>query len=410
MVKEKPLGFSPGDRYRFVPERRIVEMLLLLGFSCNDGFPNAQEYVQQKLDLWVSQGLPFRPGEDDQRLFDPIEVNNYFRLVGKEDRDDFLSTQTAPNYRRMVEDLADHAIGGEYRATVEFKRTFSLEGVAPGTKLRLRAPSPLGGKYLKQIETKPWVEAADIAEVVLGPGRLEARLTTAGEAVASIGARFDFTVLCQEGDEGGEIDRELYLKEQEGLISVSPKLREMAGTLAPQGTPPLEAIRAFWEYLNHEMIFGSVHYDQIDLTSPSEWTAEHGWYDCQTGAALLSTLCRASGIPARLVCGYILNHRAPGKHYWMEAWLEDRGWTPFDLMSWDLSEGGRDIGWRDRYFGKIDYRLMLERMPREFTGAIGVPLPPAWIFLPLPEQGGTAGYFHSIDGRLIYSDVMRVMN
>ena len=362
----------------------------------------------KKIDLWVLQGLPFQAGPEGERLFDPFEVNNFGKRLAVDGKDDFVSTHLAPDHRRMVEHMDDQGIGGECRMKLEFKRTFSLDGIAPGTKLRLRAPAPLGGKYLKQIEIKPWVETGGKAEVNVGPGRLEARVITVDEPFATIGATFDFTVSKQTGDGSGNVDRDLYLKEQEGLIAVTPKIREMAHTLVPRDTPALETINTFWDYLNGAMIFGSVHYDQIDMARPSDWIVEHGWYDCQTGAAVLASLCRASGIPARLVCGYLIYDRAPIRHYWMEAWLEETGWTPFDLFSWNVSEGGRDIAWRDHFFGKVDYRLMLERMPHEFTGAVGIPLPPVWILLPQLEQGGVGSYFHGVDGKLVYSDFLRV--
>jgi hypothetical protein len=308
----------------------------------------------------------------------------------------------------MVAELAARAINGECSMTVEFKRIFSLEGMAEGTKLRLRAPRPLDGNYLKRLVTTPWAQAASKPEIVEGPGRMEAKLTTAGEPAAILGARWDFTVRAQQGGGGGDLDRDLYLKQQEGLIVVTQEIRERARAMAPPGTPPLEAIRAFWEYLNRELIFGSMHYDQIDLKRPCDQILEEGWFDCQTGASVLIALCRASGIPARMVSGYLLYPRAPLKHYWMEAWLEDGGWTPFDLISWDISEGGKDIGWRDHYFGKVDYRLMTDRMPREFAGALGVPLPPAWHLLQQPVDCGVKGLFCAIGGKMVYSDVVQI--
>jgi hypothetical protein len=97
------------------------------------------------------------------------------------------------------------------------------------------------------------------------------------------------------------------------------------------------------------------------------------------------------------------------KHYWAEAWIEGQGWTPFDFMSWDLSVGGRDAQWRDRYFGRVDYRLVCERMPREFTGALGLPLPDAWYMFQSAWNGGVENRFMNINGTSLYSDTVRVV-
>ncbi len=132
---------------------------------------------------------------------------------------------------------------------------------------------------------------------------------------------------------------------------------------------------------------------------------EGGWYDCVTGSALLAALCRARDIPARLVGGYLLHVAAPTQHYWIEGW----GWAPFDLLSWDLSAGGRDPAWREIYFGRLDHRMVVERRPRLFSGAGSLRLPLASIMLNAPRGEGTAIAHHAIaGGASIYCDWIRV--
>jgi hypothetical protein len=201
----------------------------------------------------------------------------------------------------------------------------------------------------------------------------------------------------------------LYLSEQEGLIVVSERIRALAHSLAGNHSPALDAVRAFWEYIIGTLIFGSIHYDQIDLALPCDWILDSGWFDCQLAASLFVALCRARGIPARVIGGYLLFRVAPMKHYWAEAWIEGQGWTPLDFMGWDLSLGGRDVGWRDRFFGRLDYRLICERMPREFTGPLGVPVPEAWYMLQSARKGGSENSFMDVSGKLIYSDTIRVI-
>jgi hypothetical protein len=248
-------------------------------------------------------------------------------------------------------------------------------------------------------------------QITVEPGRLEARIIASGEAETTLGATLHFAARPQEpslGDGTTEPDLALYLRPREGLIVVSERISALAHSLAAPGTPSIEAVRAFWDYLNRELICGTLHYDQVDAASPCDWVLDSGWFDCQMGSALLVSLCRARGIPARMIGGRVLYQLAPTNHYWAEVWIENRGWTPFDFLSWDLSEGSRDPQWRDHFFGKLDCRMTTERLPREFTGALGLPVPRQWSLLQFARDGGVEVSFLDENGAPIYSDTVRV--
>ena len=271
---------------------------------------------------------------------------------------------------------------------------------------------PLDGTYLKSIQVTPFAEATDEAQIKHSPGRMEIRMVASGEAEATVGATLEFTVGLQEprpGHEHGDPDLALYLSEREGLIVVSERIRALAHSLAGENSSALDTVRVFWEYIIGSFNFGSIHYDQIDFALPCDWILDSGWFDCQLAAALFVALCRARRIPARIIGGYLLYRVGPMKHYWAEAWIEGQGWTPYDFMGWDLSLGGRDIEWRDRFFGRLDYRLICERMPREFTGALGVPVPEAWCMLLSAREGGVENRFMDVSGEPIYCDTSRVI-
>jgi hypothetical protein len=412
-----PLGIRGEDCYRSVPEADILRGLLLLGWAFEIGTGKAEEATKTTLQDLTELGLPFRRASDGNRLFDPIEVYNFMKWAGFDGRDRFLSERVSPAHRRMVTDSAEFCASqgrgnGECRFVVEFRRTFNLRSVAADTKLRLRAPLPLTGDYLKSMQVTPFADTFDESQIKLRPGRMEASIVANGETEATFGAILDVTLNLQEprpGQGGGDVDLALYLNEREGLIVVTDRIRAFARSLAKMDAPVLDAVHAIWEYMNGKMIFGAIHYDQIDLASPCDWTLDTGWYDCQTAAALFVALCRARGIPARIIGGYLIFRVAPMKHYWAEAWIEGQGWTPFDFMSWDLSVGGRDAQWRDRYFGRVDYRLVCERMPREFTGALGLPLPDAWYMFQSAWNGGVENRFMNINGTSLYSDTVRVV-
>jgi hypothetical protein len=236
-------------------------------------------------------------------------------------------------------------------------------------------------------------------------------MVASGEAEMALGARLSFAARPQApcpGQGDGGPDQALYLRRREGLIVVSDRISALARSLAGAGASSLEAVRAFWDYINSELICGVLRYDQVDAVAPCDWVLDSGWFDCHLGSALFAALCRAHGIPARVVGGYVLYRPAPGNHYWAEAWIENQGWTPFDFLGWDLSRGGRDREWRDVFFGRIDCRMTTERLPREFTGAVGVPIPEAWGLLQVAMAGGLEISFLDINGTPVYADTVRV--
>ena len=60
--------------------------------------------------------------------------------------------------------------------------------------------------------------------------------------------------------------------------------------------------------------------------------------DCTEHAVLLAALCRARGLPARVVTGLVYSavHRGFAYHMWTEVWIRDR-WVPLDAT---LGQGG----------------------------------------------------------------------
>jgi Transglutaminase-like superfamily len=277
--------------------------------------------------------------------------------------------------------------------------------------LRLRAPLPLEGNFLRNLDVTPFAETVRDAQLDVHPGRLEVRIVACGEAEIAIGARLNFGARPEQpypGEDAIEPDKALYLRPREGLIVVSERILAQSRSLAGASASSLEAVRAFWDYIHSELICGALHYDQIDAVSPCDWVLDSGWFDCQLSSALFVALCRARGVPARVLGGYLLYRPAPTNHYWAEAWIENQGWTPFDFLSWDLSRGGRDQEWSDHFFGRVDCRMTTERLPRELTGAPGVPIPQLRSILQLPKGRGVEISLLDGNGTAVYTDSLQV--
>ena len=389
----------------------MVRMLMLGGCAYEQDFAAASKICHEALQSLTELGLGFRCAADGERMFDPVEVVNFMKRAGLDGRHDFYERYVLTG-RRLVSDLAGEWPGGrmvgEREFDLSFQRVFDLRGMNRGSRLRLRVPLPLQERYSENISVTHAIPREAKARIV--DGRFEVHSVVADAEELAVELRIKF-MARQPGSSGGtlgELDRALYLQPHEGWVRVTGRISDLAHVLAPVGTSAEAAARSIWQYLNREFLCGAIHYDQIDLAAPGDWVLDSGWFDCQLGAALFVSLCRARGVPARLTGGRVLYEKAPTTHYWAQAWLNGRGWVPFDFLSWDLSRGGRDEAWRDYFFEWADFRMTTECLPRQFTGAVGVPIPKIWTLLQEAEAGGLKTTLTDATGAPIYTDTVRV--
>lgn len=95
----------------------------------------------------------------------------------------------------------------------------------------------------------------------------------------------------------------------------------------------LESLRALMRY-----IYGAFEYEPevTSVSSTVEDVLSVGKGVCQDFAHLMIAVCRAMGVPARYVSGYVVSSaggasRGDGaSHAWCEAWVPALGWRGFD--------------------------------------------------------------------------------
>jgi hypothetical protein len=301
---------------------------------------------------------------------------------------------------------------GPCRYRVRLGRTYNLAHRRPGERVSLRLPLPIEDAALGNLEVELFPTPDAGVETRISTACLDLRLAVPEDGQASIGATLTFTARPSPVGPGEPLtpaQAELFTRPNEGLIRVSDRIRALAADLAGGETDALAMTRRFWDFVMDGFACGSIHYDVLDPADPLDWVLEHGWCDCRTGSALLAALCRARGVPARTVTGYLLHEASPAFHTWVEAWIEGHGWLPFDLWGSDLSAGGRHQGWRDFYFGWIDHRMVVERPPRLFAGLGAARLPKAWHMLIAPAERGRMITFEAVDtGALAYREHIEV--
>ena len=417
-LKNNTPGIRTEDRYRTVRERQIVDMLLVAAFV-SDLEAGRREWavarISAALDSWIVLGLGYRMSERGERMFDPVEVVNRMKWSGYRGLDDFWINHFIATGRTFFgewnaqasDEPPGHGPLDPIRFTVCLRRIFGLDGIESGRKLRLRLPLPLS-QSSEQVEIEPKAPAGLSARVVRSEGRLDFQFSAPSEPIVEIAAKIAFTTDGRSRDDlPGRLPsdrRETYLRANEGLVRVTPRIHALAGAIGETGAADLEIATSFFHYIIDELMCGLVHYDQVNADAPGDWVLDTGWYDCQLGSALFVSMCRAWGIPARLLSGHMLYRLAPGFHYWAEVWIDERGWTPFDLLTWDLSKGGHDTAWRNCFAGKIDYRMVTQCFPLAFTGPMSVRFPTAWHLINAPVDGGMDINFTGLDGKLIYCD------
>jgi len=147
------------------------------------------------------------------------------------------------------------------------------------------------------------------------------------------------------------------LRKDEKHMEVTPKFQKIADELAGNEQNPVVQARRFFDFV----IEKSEHYSKssptpkgLCLGDANECLAGTG--DCCTDQhALFIALCRARGIPCRLMYGSRLKPENAGKEHdpgyrcWPVFFAPDLGWVPLDISSADT--GGDRAG---EWFGGLD--------------------------------------------------------
>jgi transglutaminase-like putative cysteine protease len=145
---------------------------------------------------------------------------------------------------------------------------------------------------------------------------------------------------------------ERYL-EADRLVTLSPRVRELARRISWGQRTPERKARAIYEWLVNTMVY--------DKTAPgwglgdTERACDVQKGNCTDFHSVFISLARAEGIPARFVIGFPLKKESagtiPGYHCWAEFYLDGVGWVPVDAS--DASKT-MDTARREYLFGNLD--------------------------------------------------------
>jgi hypothetical protein len=363
----------------------VVEQILIqcwLYEARGGDLENARRRAERTLERLLAKGLPYQNGANGMRL-DPYAANNFIKAPAGELDDEAWAAWQHTTRRNAVSLPAGASL---FRFTL--RREWHAFAVTPGRPVILRLPLPLrqsqhGPANVRLLE--PVGAAVEIREM---PGCVELRVDSVqdkGPIVAELEVSFT----------GGEIrdsmapadtlgtpvlpEEEIWLRDREALIILSAPVTALATTLAQRCSDTREFMYACWHWLMTQLRFGDVHRSDLVPDDPLGGLLQSRRADCVLGSSLLVALCRARGIPARLVAGYLLHPANLGPHSWAEIRLAPHLWVPVDYGSWCYCAGdATDPAWGTFYRGRIDARFLAEVAPREFTGWGSAPPPARW--------------------------------
>jgi transglutaminase-like putative cysteine protease len=390
-------------------EQIIVQCWLFQARAGN--YSNARACAERTLERLLSNGLPYK-ADPSGLLLDPYAANNMIKSRAGEPADEaWVDWQQTTRRNAVSLPAAAHL----YRLSLH--REWHSYAATPGRPVLLRLPLPLRQAQRGAAQVRLLEPAGIPFEARETPGRVELRLDSAsvsGPIVAELAVQFmgsevgdSMAPSASIGAPVESADR-IWLREHEGLIAPSARVAALADELSKESSDARAFAYAAWEWLMANLRFGDVHRTALDPDDPLGGLLQSRLADCMLGSSLLVALCRARGIPARLLSGYLLHPANLGPHTWAEVRIAPGLWAPFDYGSWCYCAGdSSDPAWGRYFRGRVDARFLAEVAPREFTGWGSAPPPERWFRLERLRGDRIEHTLHALpDGSLFRRDLL----
>lgn len=115
-----------------------------------------------------------------------------------------------------------------------------------------------------------------------------------------------------------------YLRAEKYIEKDDPMIQEVAARIV--ASSELSTVKAIYDYVIDNMDYNT-GYAKI-FGAAAAIREKKGV--CKEYANLFVALCRAKGIPARVVHGYMVEWPSKPRHDWAEVYLIECGWVPFE--------------------------------------------------------------------------------
>jgi len=141
---------------------------------------------------------------------------------------------------------------------------------------------------------------------------------------------YDLSTAGEMKNPGSEEDLARYLVSEPYLEKESHEIQAVSESV--EGADEAGIVKGLFEYVVDNTDYTGYNPGEVG----AEEAIERGGGDCSEYSDILVALCRARGIPAKTVDGFIVKDTAQGrdlttvKHSWAEVYLQEYGWVPFD--------------------------------------------------------------------------------
>ena len=134
--------------------------------------------------------------------------------------------------------------------------------------------------------------------------------------------QINFSIINQPLDEE---KRAIYLSSEDSINLTSPEIITLLDSLSKQATDNEELLEIIFLYANKSFVKDNNHINNgIDVSLRTNKATALG------RSRIMVALCRAAGIPARVITGLILEESVGAiPHNWLEVYSDNK-WTPYD--------------------------------------------------------------------------------
>jgi transglutaminase-like putative cysteine protease len=147
------------------------------------------------------------------------------------------------------------------------------------------------------------------------------------------------------------------------LVPIDGVIGELSDQQTKEATQPIDKARRIYDY-----VIATMHYDHDGTgwgRGDAVWACSSKHGNCTDFHSLFIGMARAAGIPARFEIGFSLPTNAKagvisGYHCWAQFYVNGIGWIPVDA-----SEGWKNSGKRDYFFGATDQNRVMFSMGRD---------------------------------------------
>jgi len=149
--------------------------------------------------------------------------------------------------------------------------------------------------------------------------------------------RYDLSTVKRNRTKNNADDSELsdFLVHEKYIEKDDPEIRQIANGI--EGRTKEEIVKNIYGYVINHMEYIKNGRKEAGAVK----ALQEGKGDCSEYSDLFAALCRAKNIPARVITGYTLRLDSDSpKHNWVEVYLHDYGWVPFEPSWGDVENPG----------------------------------------------------------------------